>query len=338
MEQRGYIANGDKVADLISYQIYNLVSAIVEEVANFYDEGATEVKLEFKEEEINDDIYITEIRISGDGNGFTLDSLKKINELVNSEKKENLYTRKFGRIKLGSYGIAFVSLRLLGNKIEIYSRPNKNEETLYRNITIENNTTVFSEIEAIRKCSEVNYDTGCTLVIKGCKILKSNFSYNDLLKSKLSYLPISDNFRIYLYNEEIKRFFPDPDSFNMKFNFNIDKFEFNAEIFYEPKVISNKSYRGVFLEVDGRIIDWNIYNAIRHSISSPGIVDYRINGYIRIENNEFRNKINASRNKLNDYNLAMNIENILRKNISSIIEEFTCRKLSPIFIAINFIC
>lgn len=77
MEHRGYITDGDKFADLISYQIYNLISAIVEEVANFYDEDATEVKLEFKEEEIDDDIYITEIRISGDGNGFTLDSLKK---------------------------------------------------------------------------------------------------------------------------------------------------------------------------------------------------------------------------------------------------------------------
>lgn len=238
--------------------------------------------------------------------------------MVNSEKKENLYTRKFGRIKLGSYGIAFVSLRLLGNRIEIYSRQNKNEETLYRSITIEDNTTVFSKIEVISKCSEVNYDTGCTLVIKGCKILRSNFNYDDLLKSKLSYLPISDNFKIYLYDKEIKRFSPDPDSFNMKFNFKIDKFEFNAEIFYEPKVISNKSYRGVFLEVDGRIIDWNIYNAIRHSISSPGIVDYRINGYIRIENNEFRDKINASRNRLNDYNLAMNIENMLKKNIGNI--------------------
>jgi hypothetical protein len=57
LEQRGYIANGDKVADLISHQIYNLISAIVEEIANFYDEDATEVKLEFKEEEIDDDIY-----------------------------------------------------------------------------------------------------------------------------------------------------------------------------------------------------------------------------------------------------------------------------------------
>ena len=108
----------------------------------------------------------------------------------------------------------------------------------------------------------------------------------------------------------------DDDCYKKTFSFNIQNIEFDATIYYTKLAIKNMHYRGIFLKVDERIIDWNIYSRVRERISSPGAVDYKIHGYITA--NGLRNKINASRNGLTDYSISSSILEIVRKNIYNI--------------------
>lgn len=320
MEQRGYIADGDKVADLISGNIYNPIHAIIEEAANFYDADATEVNIDFIEEEVDGNIYITEIRICGDGEGFSTESLTNINILVNSSKREEIYTKKFKRVKLGSFGIAFVALGTLGSEIEIYSKSKKNIY-LYRKINIDCGIATFSDIIILNECDKIKYESGCTIIIKNCRILKEIFLKENILQHKLSFLPIENNFEVYLCNNKVHRFKIDyENSYKCEFQFNIDNMPFHAKIFYSRDTIEkdNAYYRGVFLMVNKRIIDWNIFDEIADKITTPGSTSTRIHGYIEVEDILFTNKLKASRDGIRDYILSFEIKSILKKNISGI--------------------
>jgi hypothetical protein len=320
LEQRRYITNGDKVAGLISEHIYNPISAIVEEGANFYDADATEVNIDFTEEDINGNVYITEIRIYGDGEGFSKESLANINILVDSSKKEEIYTKKFRRVKLGSFGIAFVALGTLGSEIEIYSKSEENVY-LYRKVIKKEGVTTFSNITILNDCNKIKYESGCMIIIKNCRILKKIFFRENILQHKLSFLPIENNFEIYLCNNKIHRFKIDyENSYKCEFEFNIDNIPFHAKIFYSRDRIEkdNAYYRGVFLIVNKRIIDWNIFDEIADKITTSGSTSTRIHGYIEVEDILFTNNLKASRDGIRDYSLSLEIASILRKNISGI--------------------
>lgn len=323
MDDHGYFGDGNRFAKIISNNIYSQVGSMVELVANYYDEDATQVKIDFTEvEDESGNVYINEIRITGDGNGFTIDKLNGLREIGNSEKRESRYSEKFKRVKLGSFGIAFTSFQILGNELEIYSK-NSGSQMLYMEIQINNTSTLFSEVKELDCCDIIEFNTGCKFVIKNCKIPKSlffnndkNALYYDLLRNKLSYLPIGNNFKIRLCGNEISRFLIADDSYKLNFDFNIDDIKFNGEIYYSATKIENIHYRGVFLQIDGRIIDWNIFNDIRQGITSPGSVEYRICGYIMA--NGLRDKINASRNGVTEGYLSSTISNILKRHISNI--------------------
>jgi hypothetical protein len=313
----GYIINGNRAAKLISSNIYSQVSSIVEMLANYYDVDATEIRIILKETKDSEgNIFITEIIISGDGEGFSLSDLNNIREIGNSKKRTDMHTKKFKRVKLGSFGIALTSFQNLGNELEIYSKT-ESKTILYEKIIVKNELTTFTDIKEVNCNDLIRYDTGCTFIIKNCNISKSVFFEHDLLKNKLSYLPINENFKIYLNEEKIERVIVDcKNSFNLTFKFNIDDVECIGNMYYSTKRIDNMYFRGVFLQIDGRIIDWNIFNDIRQSVTTPGAVEYRIQGYIFADG--LRNKINASRDGLTDTNLALRIADILKKNIRSI--------------------
>lgn len=317
MENSGYTIDGNRAAELISSNIYNPVSSIVETIANYYDADGTEAKINFKEQEDTDGkVYINEVTITGDGDGLLIKDLNNLREIGNSKKKKNMYTNKFKRAKLGSFGIAFTSFQNLGNEIEIYSKV-KSGKILYKKIIVENESTRFTDVKELNYCDLIKYKTGCTLIIKNCKIPKNILFGFDLLKNKLAYLPLSENFKIYLCDEEIKRnAIVDENFYKETFNFTIENIKFNCKIYCSPNKIENAYFRGIYLQIDGRIIDWNIFNDIRQGITSPGSVEAKIQGYIIA--NELRNKINASRNGLTDSNLSLNISEMLKKHIRGI--------------------
>lgn len=313
MNNLGYDINGDKAAKLIASNIYNQISSIIEMVANYYDADATEVKINFNEE----NNAINEIIIVGNGDGFKKEDLYNIKEIGDSKKKTDIYTKKFKRVKLGSFGIAITAFQNLGNTLEIYSRSQLGT-TLHRKIFINEGNSVFSDVKKVEDNSNIiKYDTGCTLIIRGCNIEKNIFTEFDLLKNKLAYLPISQKFKVYLQDEEIVRIIVEGEGiYKLSFEFDIDKVEFYGYVYYSPKAIKNRYFRGVFLQVDDRILDWNIFNDIRQSITSPGAVENKIQGYIIADS--IRNKINASRTGLTDTYLALSIADNLKKKISNI--------------------
>lgn len=317
MENLGYIIDGNRAAELISSNIYNPISSIVETISNYYDADGTESKIDFIENDDSDGKnYIKEIIITGDGEGFGIDDLNNLREIGNSKKRENMYTNRFKRVRLGSFGIAFTSFQNLGDEIEIYSKI-KSGKILHTNIIVKNKLTIFKEVKELDYCDLIKYETGCAFIIKNCKVPKSVFMNFDLLKNKLAYLPLSDNFKIYLCGEEIKRIVIDDESFyKQTFNFTIKNIQFNGKVYYSPETLKNIFFKGVYLQIDGRIIDWNIFNDIRQGITTAGSVENRIQGYIIA--NELRNKINASRTGLTDNNLSLNISEILKKNIRQI--------------------
>lgn len=317
MDNSGYVIDGNRAAKLISSNIYNPVSWIVEEVANYYDVDATEVRINIKEQEdIDGKVYINEIVVTGDGEGLSLSALNNLREIGNSKKRNQMYTNKFIRAKLGSFGIAFTSFQNLADKIEIYSKPNPGT-ILYKKITIKNDLAMFTDTKSLIECNLIGYETGCAFIIKNCKILKSGFFNLKLLKNKLAYLPVSENFKIYLNEEEIRRFIVNDDKFyNLTSSFNIGDVKFESKVYYVPNVIDNEYFRGVYLQIDERIIDWNIFNDIRQKISTPGAVETRIQGYIVA--NELRDKINAGRTGLTDASLSLSISEVLKKNIGTI--------------------
>ncbi|WP_368488934.1 ATP-binding protein [Clostridium sp. BJN0013] len=325
MQNNGYIIDGNNAAILFSKHIYDSVSSLVENVANFYNVDANEVNIEFKEKKENEERYIIEIIIWGDGDGFSENDLENLRELANSTKKKDIYTKKFKRVKLGCYGIAFSSFQRLGNHVDIYSKIH-NKKLLHKSIVTTNNNTQFRETEYLNNYNVIPYESGSKLIIRNCKILHSIFmdyrnkkTNMDLLKNKLSYLPISDNFRINLCGETIKRYTINNNCYKKSFNFDIDGIDFRCFICYSSFPIDNYYYRGIFLKVDDRIIDWNIYNDIRSFISTAGSVDSRINGIITA--NKLRDKIDASRKGLTDNNLSLRICNELKKYISNIYKE-----------------
>lgn len=319
MENSRYVVDGNKAAKLISNQIYDPISAIVEEVANYYDADSTNVNIDFTEIECDGIRYINTIKIYGDGEGFSFKSLKNLNILANSSKKEDLYTSKFRRVKLGSYGIAFASLSILGDKIDIYSK--SEGKNIYKNITIKDDVIQFSDVIELDDHDYISYGTGCTIVIKNCKIPKEIFFMENILQNKLSFLPLGNNFKIKLCNQEIKRFEIDYDnSYKCEFNFNINNINFHAKVFYSCETIKkeNSYYRGVFLVVNKRIIDWNIFDEIADKITTSGSTSTRIHGYITVEDISFTDKLKASRDGITDYSLSFKIASILKKHISGI--------------------
>ena len=339
MDNTGYIIDGNYAAIFFANHIYNPIKAIVENAANFYDADGTIVSIFFKDYiEIDGIMYITELIFKGNGKGFSYQELKDLNEIGNSKKRESVFTNGFKRAKLGYFGMSLTSFQILGKEIEIYSKPNANEQ-LFRKIVInEDNTPTFSEIEISYKDKEygyfnnnkVFYETGCTILIKNCKIPISIFSFPNedkpyfALENELSYLPIiMNNFKIELEGEEIKRrAFNVCANYRSNFEFEIDNIHFTCKLVL-TEVIGNHYYRGVYLIVDGRIIKWNIMDLIKNLIPSLGGIEDRIQGYIYAD--ELRYKLNASRDGLTDLNLSLLIANKLKKGIYDIKK----KKLEP---------
>ncbi|MBU3177647.1 ATP-binding protein [Clostridium estertheticum] len=321
----GYIANGDNIANLVANNIYNPISAIGEIDANFYDADGTKVNIELKEEEINNTMYITEIKISGDGTGMDKLALDNLKNIGDSNKKNKLITDKFKRRMLGSFGIASTAFQRLGSTMDIYSKTNS-DTMLYKNIIINNDKScLFSQVKYLEKCSEVNFESGCTFIIRNCRIKKTSLLgikdgrpslQKEILKNKLSYLPISKNFKITLCGEKIERFEIDKDAFSINIDGKIDEKNINGTIYIAKEAIKNKHYNGIYLKIDNRIIDWNIYDDIRGKIGTPGSVTAKIHGYIIAD--ELREYINASRDGLTDTYIKESLVEFVKRNIAII--------------------
>ncbi len=113
-----------EIVSLLSRSTYqrSFTSAIREMVSNAYDADALSVNIGY-------DRDLTVIEIEDDGNGMTRQEFKKYLTLADS-KKEQDYTRKYRRKRIGQFGVGFLSIFPFCELIEIETTTENSVEVL----------------------------------------------------------------------------------------------------------------------------------------------------------------------------------------------------------------
>jgi hypothetical protein len=329
--------NIDKTAliELLGRTIYRPENVLVEIAANSYDADASEVKITSSGES-------SIIQIKDNGCGMNEDDLAILTTIAKSKKKELIENRiptpLFNRKYLGSFGIGIISFLSLGNKIKIFTKK-KDEETLC--IEIERNIdklgkTIDIPISAIRK--DLDYKmhlinghetiSGTTIEIENSKLdLTDAFQ---IIKYKLSNLPLCENFKIFLNNSEIKKDdFPISTWENKVYEVKLDDIDPNyiskvdLHVYYNPDS-TNETIpvfkRGIFLRVHGRVIEHNLYQRFRANLTSPGSIDSRLSGFV--EADYLFTKIQANREDFFDDKIIDRICQELQPQVQNLINDF----------------
>lgn len=301
----------DKTAliELLGKTIYRPENVLVEMVANSYDADASIVKITS-----NGENQI--IQILDNGSGMDRSDIEVLITIAKSKKKDLIENRRstpiYERKYLGSFGIGIISFLSLGNTIRIFTKK-QNEPTLFIEIKREIDTltgkTIDIPISDIR--NDIDYSihliegtetiSGTTIEIENTKL---DFSSNyKLLRHKLSNLPLSQNFRMFINNSEIVK--EDyPSNVWEKKTFDIDLVDIDPMyrskvelyVYYNSEAQSEtiEDYRrGIFFRVHGRVIELNLYQKIRPKLTSPGSIDARLTGFI--EADYLFSKIQANR-------------------------------------------
>ncbi len=327
----------DKTAliELLGRTIYRPENVLVEIAANSYDADSSVVKISSSgESQI--------IQIMDDGCGMDEDDLKILTTIAKSKKREfilnKVTTPKYSRKYLGSFGIGIISFLSLGNKITIFTKK-ENGETLCLEISREldkNGKTIDIPIAEIQKDKDFNMHlingestvSGTTIEIENSKLdLSKSFT---IIKYKLSNLPLSNNFKIYLNNSEIKRDDYPLDSWeNKNYEIRLDDIDPNynskvdLHVYYNPDSPNEtipQFKRGIFLRVHGRVIEHNLFQRFRQNLTSPGSVDSRLTGFV--EADYLFTKIQASREDFFDDTIIEHICKQLQPQVQSLINDF----------------
>lgn len=332
----------DKTAliELLGKTIYRPENVLVEIVANSYDADASIVKIMSSGEN-------KIVQILDNGCGMDEDDLKVLVTIAKSKKKELIYkkqlTPKFKRQYLGSFGIGIISFLSLGNKIKIFTKK-KEGKTLFVEITRKIDETTGETIDipitsinsdadySIHLIEGANTESGTTIEIENSKLdFSSNFK---LLKHKLSNLPLSSNFKIFVNNSEIaKEDYPSNMWENKSFEIeliDIDpsyKSKVELHVYYNPDSTNDtieEFKRGIFFNVHGRTIEYNLYQKIRSKLTSPGSIDARLTGYI--EADYLFSKIQANREDFFENRVIEKISELIEPKIQELINDFLLLK------------
>lgn len=329
--------NIDKTAliELLGKTIYRPENVLVEIAANSYDADASIVKVISSGEN-------QKIQISDDGCGMDREDLKILTTIAKSKKRElvenktptSIYKRQY----LGSFGIGIISFLSLGNKITIFTKK-KDGETLCivikREFDVNGKTAdiPISEIQnsydfGMHLINGVATESGTTIEIENTKLdLQKAFQ---IIKYKLSNLPLSNDFKIQLNNSEIKKDdYPNNTWESKNFKINLEDIdpnyisEVDLHVYYNPDV-PNETIptfkRGIFLRVHGRVIEHNLYQRIRPNLTSPGSIDSRITGFV--EADFLFSKIQANREDFFDDNIIDRICEQLHQQVQNLINDF----------------
>jgi hypothetical protein len=327
----------DKTAliELLGKTIYRPENVLVEVAANSYDADASEVKVTSSGEN-------QKIQIMDNGCGMDEDDLKILTTIAKSKKKEfvenKILTPKFQRQYLGSFGIGIISFLSLGNKITIFTKK-KDGKTLCIEIQRkldDNGKTIDIPITAVEENDEFKMhllngdetESGTTIEIENTKLdLSAAFQ---IIKYKLSNLPLSKDFKIHLNNSEIKK---DDYPINIWENkvkeIKLEDIDPNyiskvdLHVYYNPDN-PNETVpafkRGIFLRVHGRVIEYNLYQRFRSALTSPGSIDSRITGFV--EADYLFTKIQANREDFFDDKIIERICQDLQPEVQNLINDF----------------
>lgn len=329
--------NIDKTAliELLGKTIYRPENVLVEIAANSYDADASQVKITSSGEN-------QKIQISDNGCGMDEEDLIILTTIAKSKKKElvenKILTPKFERQYLGSFGIGIISFLSLGNKITIFTKKKEGKV-----LSIEINRifdslgkTVDIPISSIHQNDEFTMHlidgdetiSGTTIEIENTKLDLS--SAYQTIKYKLSNLPLSRDFKIFLNNSEIKKDdYPINTWENKKYEIKLEDLDPNyiskvdLHVYYNqdnPNETIPVFKRGIFLRVHGRVIEYNLYQRFRANLTSPGSIDSRLTGFV--EADYLFSKIQANREDFFDDKIIARICQQLQPEVQNLINDF----------------
>lgn len=210
--------------------------AIEELICNSYDADATTLKIKYD----SDTKYFL---ITDDGSGMDSDGIKSFYRMGDSPKLDDRVTPK-GRRTIGQFGIASVLLRYLTEDYNLISRKNGEERSVYEKFSEEVDDTI--PLDVIVKSTDLE---------NGTLIEMKNFRYDlDIsgLKRRIRIrLPLSEDFRVYFNDEEIKPTGLASGEMYMDSRILDDIGVVSFKLVYHDRLRVNKD-RGVYVYVNGR--------------------------------------------------------------------------------------
>jgi len=315
--------------------IYKPENVLVELCANSYDADASVVEISTKGES-------QQILIKDDGSGMNRDDLDELITIAKSKKRRmienNETTPKFHRRLLGSFGIGIISFFALGDFIKIFTLK-EGERPLFLQIE-----KIFGDgkIQDIRISKPVegeeyrqhllNPGCGTTIEVNNNALNLRNKDVYQLIRYKLSNLPLSDDFKIRLNDLEIKKDDFDPSSWIKKeFNFTLDNidpsYESKCSIYVNHEApIYPVEKRGIYLVVNGRVIEKNLYSVLYPELTSPATIAYRVRGFI--EADYLQKSIQANREDFFDSEIINGIKDRIGDPVQQVINDYITQGLA----------
>lgn len=311
--------------------IYKPENVLLEICANSYDADASIVEVSTKGES-------EQILIKDDGCGMDIEDLKELVTIAKSKKRKmienNETTPKFHRRLLGSFGIGMISFFALGDFIRIFTFKERKKPLFLEIKKIFNKNKKLKSIEISDpfeneeyKQHLINPEHGTTIEINNNKL---DFTKNyKLIQYKLTNLPLCDKFRIKLNGLEIKKDdFNESSWFEKKFDFTLDnidptyKSRCSAYVNYQTTIDSFK--RGIYLVVNGRVIEKDLYSALYPELTSPGAIAARLRGFIKAD--YLQKSIQANREDFFDSEIINEIKNKIKAPLNQIIEDYLMQR------------
>lgn len=168
------------------------VELLREIVNNSYDADATEVKIT-----INDN----EVIVEDDGIGMDLDGLKQYFNIGSPFKKENPKSPKFGRNRIGEFGIGKFSVLSNCDHFEIFTQKgNFAGRVIFNRKEWESNKEQW-HLPFVKENPSSGRGDGTTVILKG---LKKKFDIEATEKRLIETLPLkAENFNVYLNGKKL---------------------------------------------------------------------------------------------------------------------------------------
>lgn len=320
--------------ELISFlgkTIYRPENVLVELCANSYDADASIVEISTKGES-------EQILIKDDGCGMDMEDLDELVTIAKSKKRKMVEngetTPKFHRGLLGSFGIGMISFFALGDFVRIFTLK-EGKKPLFleiKKIFDENkklqNIKISDPIESDEyKQHLLNSGYGTTIEINNNKV---DFIKNyNLIRYKLSNLPLCDNFKIKLNELEVKKDDFDESSWIKKeFDFildNIDSsYKSKCSIYVNYQTPIDSFRRGIYLVVNGRVIEKDLYSVLYPGLSSPAAIAARVRGFIKAD--YLQKSIQANREDFFDSEIINEIKDKIKSPLNELIEDYIMQR------------
>lgn len=321
----------DELIPFLGRTIYKAENVLIELCANSYDADASIVEVLTKGES-------EQILIKDDGCGMDEEDLDELVTIAKSKKRRMIEngetTPKFHRGLLGSFGIGIISFFALGDFIRIFTLKDGKPPLFLEIKKIFDKSKKLQSIKISDPIKNEEYkqhllnpEHGTTIEINNNKL---DFTRNyDLIRYKLSNLPLSNGFKIKLNDLEIKRDDFDESSWIKKeFDFTLDNidplYKSRCSIYVNYQAPIEQYKRGVYIVVNGRVIEKDLYSALYPELSSPAAIAARVRGFITAD--YLQKSIQASREDFFDTEIINEIRNKIRTPLNQIIEDYMMQR------------